>query len=91
MSAHRVSITEIVYANICTVLFCRDVYNNIPPLEPEKLKVFNTVREITGMLPSHRLLSVCVLVAVVFVTSGCDSAVCVCVICRYFEHSVLAR
>lgn len=27
-----------------------DVYNNIPPLEPEKLKVFNTVREITGIL-----------------------------------------
>uniref|UniRef100_A0A9J8AP15 Receptor protein-tyrosine kinase n=2 Tax=Cyprinus carpio TaxID=7962 RepID=A0A9J8AP15_CYPCA len=26
-----------------------DVYLNIPPLEPEKLKVFNTVREITGM------------------------------------------
>uniref|UniRef100_A0A673MCP2 Receptor protein-tyrosine kinase n=1 Tax=Sinocyclocheilus rhinocerous TaxID=307959 RepID=A0A673MCP2_9TELE len=26
-----------------------DVYHNIPPLEPEKLKVFNTVREITGM------------------------------------------
>uniref|UniRef100_A0A8C1SYX9 Receptor protein-tyrosine kinase n=1 Tax=Cyprinus carpio TaxID=7962 RepID=A0A8C1SYX9_CYPCA len=27
-----------------------DVYLNIPPLEPEKLKVFNTVREITGIL-----------------------------------------
>ncbi|XP_051962113.1 receptor tyrosine-protein kinase erbB-3-like [Xyrauchen texanus] len=27
-----------------------DVYHNIPPLEPEKLKVFNTVREITGIL-----------------------------------------
>ncbi|KAK7128917.1 hypothetical protein R3I94_017219 [Phoxinus phoxinus] len=27
-----------------------DVYHNIPPLEPEKLKVFNTVREITGTL-----------------------------------------
>uniref|UniRef100_A0A672LC74 Receptor protein-tyrosine kinase n=1 Tax=Sinocyclocheilus grahami TaxID=75366 RepID=A0A672LC74_SINGR len=26
-----------------------DVYHNIPPLEPEKLKVFNTVREITGI------------------------------------------
>uniref|UniRef100_A0A671R9Q0 Receptor protein-tyrosine kinase n=1 Tax=Sinocyclocheilus anshuiensis TaxID=1608454 RepID=A0A671R9Q0_9TELE len=26
-----------------------DVYHNIPPLESEKLKVFNTVREITGM------------------------------------------
>uniref|UniRef100_A0A8C1C2P4 Receptor protein-tyrosine kinase n=1 Tax=Cyprinus carpio carpio TaxID=630221 RepID=A0A8C1C2P4_CYPCA len=27
-----------------------DVYHSIPPLEPEKLKVFNTVREITGIL-----------------------------------------
>ncbi|XP_052397274.1 receptor tyrosine-protein kinase erbB-3-like [Carassius gibelio] len=27
-----------------------DVYHNIPPLEPEKLQVFNTVREITGIL-----------------------------------------
>ncbi|XP_026097690.1 receptor tyrosine-protein kinase erbB-3-like isoform X2 [Carassius auratus] len=27
-----------------------DVYHNIPPLEPEKLKVFNTVSEITGTL-----------------------------------------
>uniref|UniRef100_A0A673KX52 Receptor protein-tyrosine kinase n=1 Tax=Sinocyclocheilus rhinocerous TaxID=307959 RepID=A0A673KX52_9TELE len=27
-----------------------DVYHSIPPLEPEKLNVFNTVREITGIL-----------------------------------------
>uniref|UniRef100_A0A7N8XM66 Receptor protein-tyrosine kinase n=1 Tax=Mastacembelus armatus TaxID=205130 RepID=A0A7N8XM66_9TELE len=27
-----------------------DVYNGVPPLDPEKLKVFNTVREITDML-----------------------------------------
>ncbi|TSL61272.1 Receptor tyrosine-protein kinase erbB-3 [Bagarius yarrelli] len=27
-----------------------DVYNKIPPLDPEKLSVFNTVREITGIL-----------------------------------------
>ncbi|KAK3546894.1 hypothetical protein QTP86_003767 [Hemibagrus guttatus] len=27
-----------------------DVYNKIPPLDPEKLKVFSTVREITGIL-----------------------------------------
>ncbi|XP_066526360.1 receptor tyrosine-protein kinase erbB-3b [Hoplias malabaricus] len=27
-----------------------DVYNNIPPLEPQKLQVFSTVREITGIL-----------------------------------------
>uniref|UniRef100_A0A3Q3RI84 Receptor protein-tyrosine kinase n=1 Tax=Mastacembelus armatus TaxID=205130 RepID=A0A3Q3RI84_9TELE len=26
-----------------------DVYNGVPPLDPEKLKVFNTVREITGV------------------------------------------
>ncbi|KAB5546524.1 hypothetical protein PHYPO_G00073070 [Pangasianodon hypophthalmus] len=27
-----------------------DVYNKIPPLDPEKLRVFSTVREITGIL-----------------------------------------
>ncbi|XP_060793411.1 receptor tyrosine-protein kinase erbB-3b isoform X2 [Neoarius graeffei] len=27
-----------------------DMYNNIPPLDPEKLRVFSTVREITGIL-----------------------------------------
>ncbi|XP_053338604.1 receptor tyrosine-protein kinase erbB-3b [Clarias gariepinus] len=27
-----------------------DVFNNIPPLDPQKLKVFSTVREITGIL-----------------------------------------
>ncbi|XP_076840273.1 receptor tyrosine-protein kinase erbB-3b isoform X2 [Brachyhypopomus gauderio] len=27
-----------------------DSYNNIPPLDPQKLKVFSTVREITGVL-----------------------------------------
>uniref|UniRef100_H3DAT2 Receptor protein-tyrosine kinase n=1 Tax=Tetraodon nigroviridis TaxID=99883 RepID=H3DAT2_TETNG len=27
-----------------------DNYNNVPPLDPEKLKIFNTVREITDML-----------------------------------------
>ncbi|KAM3621018.1 uncharacterized protein V6R79_005030 [Siganus canaliculatus] len=27
-----------------------DVYNSVPPLNPEKLKIFNTVREITGVL-----------------------------------------
>uniref|UniRef100_A0A671RIJ6 Receptor protein-tyrosine kinase n=1 Tax=Sinocyclocheilus anshuiensis TaxID=1608454 RepID=A0A671RIJ6_9TELE len=32
-----------------------DVYHSIPPLEPEKLNVFNTVREITGMLLYFRL------------------------------------
>jgi len=95
MSAHRESITEIVYANICTVLFRRDVYHNIPPLEPDKLKVFNTVREITGMLLyfRHTLIALCLcscycifcyVIPSHFVTQ------CVCV-CRHFEHSVLAR
>ncbi|KAL4646176.1 receptor tyrosine-protein kinase erbB-3-like [Arapaima gigas] len=30
-----------------------DVYHNIPPLDPEKLKVFQTVREITDVLSIH--------------------------------------
>lgn len=34
-----------------------DDYNGVPPLDPEKLKIFNTVREITG-------LSVCLCVLV---------------------------
>ncbi len=78
------------------LLFCRDVYHNIPPLEPEKLKVFNTVREITGMLLYFRLKLI-----VLCLCSCCCSFChviprhvvtqrCVCVICRNFEHSVLA-
>lgn len=31
------------------LVFCRDVYHNIEALDPEKLNVFRTVREITGM------------------------------------------
>lgn len=27
----------------------RDAYNNIPAIDPEKLKIFSTVREITGV------------------------------------------
>ena len=28
---------------------CRDDYKNIPAIDPEKLKIFSTVREITGV------------------------------------------
>ncbi|KAM9408215.1 receptor tyrosine-protein kinase erbB-3-like [Pholidichthys leucotaenia] len=30
-----------------------DTYSKVPPLDPEKLKIFNTVREITGFLSIH--------------------------------------
>lgn len=33
----------------CTIVSHRDDYNSVPALDPEKLKIFNTVREITGV------------------------------------------
>lgn len=47
-----------------------DDYNKIPALDPEKLKIFNTVREITG---GCECLSVCVCVCVlIFNISVCS-------------------
>lgn len=62
--------------NSCTLVACDDVhfslflpsqsddYNSVPALDPEKLKIFNTVREITGVC-----VCVCIYVFVFNVTS----------------------
>lgn len=45
-----------------TIVPRRDLYNGVPRLDPEKLKIFNTVREITGVC----VMPVCVLMCVNF-------------------------
>lgn len=54
------ALIKIIYVDIfflllpsltCSLFTGRDVYHNIEPLDPEKLNVFRTVREITGEQP----------------------------------------
>lgn len=61
-----------------------DSYNNISALDPKKLKIFNTVREITGVC-----VSLCVFLPFVFHCTPSNSFFCP--LDRHSEYSVLAR
>lgn len=57
------------------LVISRDVYHSIEALDPEKLNVFRTVREVTGELAGHHH-SGAILASIVF-TSRCVGPLCV--------------
>lgn len=74
--------SEMVTFLYLSVLY-RDSYNNISALDPKKLKIFNTVREITGVC-------LCVYLCHFFCPLCTSSNSVFCLLDRHSEYSVLA-
>lgn len=76
-------------SNLLSVVYS-DPYNNISALDPKKLKVFNTVREITGLS-----VYICVCICLIRACSSCTVAslqcmTLICLLARFSEYTVMA-